>query len=179
MFIGIAMDKIMIGQIFSITATIVTFLSYQTNSKKWVLIIQTIATFLTCVAYFFLGATSGFVLNIVCIIRNIVFYFTKEGTKTNRLLAYLLAGIIIVLGVFSWQKWYSLLIIVALSLNTLFLSLGNQQILRKSVLFTSSLIAVYNIIVFSIGGIANELLAVTSSAIGIIRFKQSEKSQAD
>ena len=59
-----------IGQALGIIATIITFISYQANTKKSVLLILSSAIFCTTLSYFFLGATSGFALNIVCLIRN-------------------------------------------------------------------------------------------------------------
>ena len=47
------------GQIFGILATCLTFLSYQANTKKWLLIIQSAGTLCTAISYLFLGATSG------------------------------------------------------------------------------------------------------------------------
>lgn len=159
-----------IGQVLGIFATVITFLSYQMNTKRSLLAVQTAATLCTCLAYLFLGATSGFALNIVCVTRNVVFYFTKKGTRLNYISTALLAAAMIILGALSWQGYVSLLIIVALALNTVFMSLGDPQVLRKSVVFTSTLVLIYNCFVFSIGGIANEGVSIVSSVIGIIRF---------
>ena len=74
------------------------------------------------------------------------------------------------LGAISWQGVISLLVIVALALNTFFISLGNPQILRYSILFTSTLVIIYNIYMLVIGSILNEAIAIVSSAIGIIRL---------
>ena len=165
------MLNIIIGQALSIIATIITFLSYQVNNKKQLLITQTVATSFTCIAYFFLGASSGMLLNIVCIVRNIAFYVHKDNKRANGISSYCLAAVMVLLGALSWESWYSLLIIVALAANTVILSYGNPQLLRKSILVTSSMILVYNCFVFSLGGIANEGLSIISSIIGIIRFR--------
>ena len=77
------MTNELIGQIFGIVAPIITFISYQVNSKKKLLILQTAATLSTCISYMFLGASSGFALNIVCIIRNIAFFFQESKSKMN------------------------------------------------------------------------------------------------
>ena len=77
------MEKEIIGQILGIASTIITFLSYQTNKKKTLLVVQTIATLCTCLSFLFLGASTGFALNIVCIVRNIVFYFQNEKNNSK------------------------------------------------------------------------------------------------
>ena len=81
-----------------------------------------------------------------------------------------------VVGAFSWQGPISLLIIIALIINTFFLSLGNPQKLRYSILFTSTMVIIYNAYVFTIGGLMNETIAIISSIIGIIRFRKESKS---
>ena len=165
-----------IGQALGILATVITVISYQMNTKKSLLLVQTAATTCTCLAYFFLGATAGFTLNVVCIIRNIVFYFQKDSGKVHTFSSLLLASAMVVLGALSWQGPVSLLIISALAANTIFMSFGNPQLLRKSILGTSSLVLLYNVFVFSLGGIANEGLSIVSSVVGILRFRR-EKTQ--
>ena len=165
--------KELIGQILGILATIFTFISYQMNTKRSLLIVQTTATACTCFAYLFLGAASGFALNVVCIIRNITFYFQNEKSRLHYASSGILALVMVVLGALSWQGPLSLLIIIPLVANTIFMSFGDPQLLRKSILFTSTAVTVYNICVFSIGGIANEVISIVSSIIGIIRYRRS------
>ena len=164
----------LLGQALGILATVITGISYQMNTKRSLLLVQTAATACTCLAYLFLGAASGFALNVVCIIRNVVFYFQKGSGKGHMTPAILLSAAMVVLGALSWQGAVSLLIIIALAANTIFLSFGDPQLLRKSILGTSSLILAYNIFVFSLGGIANESLAILSSIVGIIRYRKEK-----
>lgn len=170
------MTNEIIGQILGVIAPIITFVSYQVNSKKKLLVLQTAATLSTCLSYMFLGASSGFALNIVCIIRNIVFFFFRDSkSKMNMISACILAVIMGGLGFLSWEGPISLLVIIALAANTIFMSFGDAQLLRKSVICTSSMILIYNIFVFSLGGIINESVAIVASIIGIITFIRMKK----
>ena len=169
------MTNIIIGQALGILATILTFISYQTNKKQSLLIIQTLATLSTCIGFLFLGATTGFALNIVCITRNVIFYFLDNKSKLYYPSVVVLTVAMVIVGALSWQGWISLLMIAALAINTVFISLGVPQLLRKSILFTSTLCIVYNVFVFSIGGIANEGISIVSSVIGIIRYRKESK----
>lgn len=164
-----------IGQIVGIIATLITALSYQMNTKRSLLIVQTSATACTCLSYMLLGATSGFALNVLCLVRNGCFYFQKEGQKPIYISCAAISVGMVVLGAFSWQGPISLLIIIALIINTFFLSLGNPQKLRYSILFTSTMVIIYNAYVFTIGGLMNESIAIISSIIGIIRFRKESK----
>ena len=164
------MKHLILGQILGIFATILTCISFQCNTKRSVLAVQTLATVCTCFSYLFLGASSGFILNIICIIRNFVFYFQTSATMPSYLTAGIFSVLMAVLGAFSWQGIISLLLIVALMANTVVLSLGKPQALRISILFTSTMVIVYNVFVFSLGGIINESIAIASSVVGILRF---------
>ena len=171
--------KLIIGQILGIVAPIITFVSYQVNSKNKLLILQTAATLSTCLSYMFLGADSGFALNIVCIIRNIAFFFQDSKSKMNMISAVILAAVMGGLGILSWEGPISLLVIFALAANTIFMSFGDAQLLRQSVICTSSMILIYNIFVFSIGGIINESVAIVASVIGIITFVKMKRGKKD
>ena len=169
------MENQIIGQALGILATVITFLSYQVNTKRSLLIVQSMATLCTCLSFLFLDASTGFALNIVCLVRNGLFYLQKEKTRTCYITAGILAVIMLVLGALSWQGWISLLIMLALAANTVFMSMGDPQLLRKSVLVTSTMILIYNVVVFSIGGITNEGISVVSSAIGILRYRKARE----
>ena len=171
--------KIIIGQILGIVAPIITFVSYQVNSKKKLLILQTAATLATCLSYLLLGAKSGFALNIVCIIRNVVFFFQNSKSKLNLISAFALAAVMVVLGFRSWEGMISLLVIIALAANTIFMSFGDAQLLRKSVIGTSSMVLIYNFCIPNptIGGIINESVAIVASVIGIVTFIKMKKTK--
>jgi hypothetical protein len=167
------MDGNLIGQILGILATVITFASYQFNTKRSLLFVQTAATVTNCLAYFFVGDMTAFLLNIVCIGRNLVYYFQKSGTLINRISAILLSAAVIVVGALSWMGPISLLIILALAINTYVLSLGKPQILRYSLLLTCTMIIIYNFKIGSYGNIANECVAIVSAIVGILRFRKS------
>ena len=168
------MPQQIIGQALGIIATILTFGSYQAKTKRSLLIFQSSATVCICISFLLLGASSGFALNIVCLTRNVIFYMQKERTRTAYVSAGILALVMTVVGFFSWEGWHSLLPIIALAANTIFISLGDNQLLRKSILVTSTMVLIYNVFVFSIGGITNEAVAIISSIVGIIRFRKTK-----
>ena len=159
------------GQICSIVATVIITSAYQANTKKGLLMIQTPGVVLLTLSYLLLGAFDGFVLNAVCVTRNVCCFFVKEKTNAS----YAMTGVLLIgigtLGFVFWQSYLSLLLIVALVANTFFIALGKPQILRYSLLVTSSMCLLYNILIPtpSIGGIALESITIASAAIGIIR----------
>ncbi|MBO5244356.1 MAG: YgjV family protein [Muribaculaceae bacterium] len=171
------MELEILGQILGFVATALTFASYQFNTKRSLLFVQTAATMANCLAYFCLGGGTGFVLNIVCIGRNLIYYFQESGTRTNRITALLLSLAVVATGAFSWNGPISLLIIIALAINTFILSLGKPQVLRKSILLTCSMIIIYNASIGAYGSILNECVAIVSSVVGILRFRKEAAEQ--
>ena len=166
------MNSEIIGQVFGILGAVLTVLTYQMNTNRALLATLSGAIVCAILGYLFLGAWSGFALNIVALLRNICFGIQKPGSLVSRITTLVFAVAMCVVGAFAWQGPISLLIIVALAINTVCMSLGNPQLLRKSILLTSSMIFVYNIVVFTVGGMLNELIAIVSSIIGIWRFRK-------
>ena len=64
-----------IGQILGIVAIVLGFLTFQMKSREKLVIFQIAATLAFSLHYYLIGAYSGMALNIVAMIRNVVFYF--------------------------------------------------------------------------------------------------------
>ncbi|MBQ8758374.1 MAG: YgjV family protein, partial [Clostridia bacterium] len=138
------------------------------------LAMQTIATSFICVQYLLIGAYSGFALNIVCIIRNLCLYFRDKHNKTGIALPFVLAFLMMIMSVFSWEGPVSLFIMAGLVINTVCMGVLNTQNLRKSIILTSSLIILYNVVVGSYAGIVNEGISIASAVIGVLRFAKKK-----
>ena len=82
-----------------------------------------------------------------------------------------------VCGALSWQGPLSLLIIGALVINTIFLSFDNVQTLRWSLILTCIMTLIYNVAYQSSGGVANEILAMSSAIVGLIRFRNTKDEE--
>jgi len=168
-----------IGQGVGIIAFIVMFGAYQMNTSKKLLFVQTVAIACFCVHYLLIGEIPGFALNVVCIVRNVIFYHKDKKFFAWKLWPYVLAVVMLGLGILTWDKWYSVLLIIGLTVNTVCMSLPTSQGIRKSLLVTCPPVLVYNICALSIGGIINESLSIISSVIGIVRYAKSEGQRAD
>ncbi len=164
-----------IGQIFGWLAALLAFLSYQCKEHKKLVWMQVFASLSICISYMLLGAWSGMLLNVICFLRN--FIIIRRNTKlfSYSFWPYLITGVMGVVGALSWQGPMSLLVICALMVNNLYMFRSNAQSLRKSILVTSTMIAVYNVYYTVWGGVANELIAIVSSIIGIYRYRKTKE----
>ena len=64
--------------------------------------------------------------------------------------------------------------VVGIALNTLALGYCGPNKLRRSLLLTCSLILIYSLFVPSIGGAINEIVAISSAVVGLIRYRKGE-----
>lgn len=168
-----------VGHILGAVAIGLFFLSYQIFDKKKLLIVQTLATAMLCLQYIFIGAYYGFGLNIVCIIRNLLYYRRDKRSISGLGLPILLALVMAFVSLFSWDGYHSLLIITGLMVNTVCMGAFDSQKLRKSILLTCPMILVYNVFEASYSGIISETMSIISAVIGIIRYKKDSSLIAE
>ena len=166
----------LLGQIFGVIAVVLGFVSYQVRTQKMLLLIQTITTVVFVIHYLLIGAMSGMALNAVAMARNIVYSRRDLKIFSSKGWPIVFAVIMGLIGLLSWQAWYSIFVVLGLVINSVCMSFKDPQKIRKSILVTSPLVLIYDVFALSVGGIVYESVAVTSALVGIIRFrKQSAK----
>ena len=169
----------LIGQILGVVAVILGFITYQMRSPKALLIVNLITCGVFCAHYLLIGAISGFVLNALGIVRNLVYTNRDKKIFSSPVWPYIFAVIMLIAGLVTWQDWRTILMICALVINSVCLSLKNAQHIRYSLLITCPLVMLYDILVHSYGGIVYEGMSIASAVIGIIRFRrQKEETQS-
>lgn len=170
------MDQIIyiIGQSLGIVVIVLGFLTYQLRTREQVLVAHIATALCFSLHYLMIGAFSGMALNMVALIRNIVYYFLGKNGPIKKRWAILFVVIISAAGLLSWQGWYSILMVLGLIINTYFMSSSNPQNIRKSILVSSPLVLSYDVLVLSVGGAVYESVAIVSAVIGIIRNRKKQ-----
>ena len=161
----------LLGHAIGFISVALFFLSYQRTQKRKIMIIQTVATALSCVQYLLIGAFSGFALNVVCIIRNFAFYYRDKKQASDLVSPVLFAVCMGIVSIFSWEGMHSLLITSGLVVNTICMGVFDARTFRKTILISSSLILIYNVFASSYSGILSESISLISVIIGIIRYR--------
>ncbi len=159
-----------IGQILGFIAFGLAFLLYQMKSRRSLLIVQTLLVTVVSIHYFCLKAYPAMAMNIFCIARNLI-YFRRDIFKW-RYTPLVVSIIIMIIGILTSTGVWSILIIVGLTINTYCLSFENPQHFRYSILITSPIVLVYDVIVFSLGGILLEGISIISAIIGMLRNRK-------
>ena len=157
------------AQILGATALFILILSFQKNEKQSLLKYQIGSSIFFSAQYLCLQAYSGCLINIACIIRNILF---RKYTGKRIPIYYLLfiICIMIVLSLFSYVGPISLLPCIACILYSCSLWQNNLNITRIVEVFSCSLYIIYNIKVFAYVGLISTIIELISALIAIYRF---------
>ena len=168
-----------IAQALGIVAIILGFINYIVKTRGQVIFVNGATAICFTLHYLCLGAWAGMALNSVAFIRNIVYYYAGKNGKVSKALAIAFTAIMGAMGItvslIAKEGWYFLFSVVALMINTFAMSFTNPNNIRKSILITSPLVLTYNCFVLSVGGAVYESVAIISSIIGLIRYKNSKK----
>lgn len=166
-----------VGQFFGIVAIILGFVSYQLKTKKQLLLAQSGVALMFCLHYFFIGAYSGMVVNILNIFRNFIYDRRTEKGIKSRWIPIFFVLLQIVFCILAWDSWYSIFILTGICINTYCMSLENPQTVRKSILVTSPMVLTYDLFAGSLGGSIYESVAIISALVGIFRNKNKKEKQ--
>lgn len=165
-------------QIIGIAAMIFSVFSFQMNRHKHIMIMQILATSLFGLQYFLLGAYTGMAVDAVAAVRGIVFYNKDKKWASSNIWIAVFIIMFIVSGIFTWQGPSSLLMTGAMILNTFSFSFTKPKLVRSTILISSPLVLIYNIITGSIGGIINEICVELSSVVGLLRYDVKRKTSS-
>lgn len=172
------MDKFLyiFGQALGVIAIGLGILSYQMKTRKGLVLVQLLTTITFVTHYFLIGAWSGMALNAVSTVRNILFFQVEKKGGSSRKLSYIFAVIMTIVGILTWQDWYSVFMVAALAINCIGMGYTNPQSTRKSILITSPMALIYNCFVWSVGGVIFEAMSIISAALGIWRNRKEKNA---
>lgn len=144
--------------------------SFQFKSRKLTLVCFACAAGLLSAHFFLLGAVTAGAVIAVSVIRFAVAYFT-----TNKCVMYLFLGIVLILGIITYDGFEDILITVALMFSTLASFNTSEKMLRKFMAAGTVLTITHNIIIFTPAGIALEVFFLLSNAFSYWRFYTKKK----
>ena len=183
----------LLAQGIGVVGMVVSFVSFQTDKRKNILLLQCLASAIWGIHYVFLGAFTAAGINFVEVTRNYI--FSKEDlirkpitrpakwsrfltTKRPMIWAALYVGIFIAIGVFAWQGPIDLLAISTVCVVTLAFCLGNTRIIRYAATFSSAGWLIYNAYHLSFAGVITEAFVLVSLLIAFWRFDiRKQKSE--
>lgn len=156
-----------IAQAIGIIAMILSVTSFQMNTKKKIIIMQLMTGVVFAIHYFMLpewAGIAGGVVNVLAIIRNLVLV----KTNNNRFWIVFFCVVMGMSAIISRPEPISVLMAIAMVFNTLAIAAKTPAGTRKNILISSPFAFVYNIVIFSIGGIINEFMVEVITAITLM-----------
>lgn len=160
-----------ISEILGTTAVIISLFSYQMRTRKGILFSQTAASGFFCIHFLLLGAVTLSFQNVILVIRNLSYANRDKIPFSSRYLPAVFSVLLVGCGFLTWEGPRSLFVSAGLVANTVGLTFSDAQKIRKSILVSSPLVMIYSILSASIAGVANEVIAISSSVVGIIRYR--------
>lgn len=171
------MDKYLLSQIAVIIATIFIAFTYFFKNRKKILILFILYSIFYGIHYLLLDALTGFLMNIVSIIRNIVFFRCEIKNKENsKLFLAFLFSIIIVFGTYSYKDIFSIISMTASLTSTYSIWQKNPKIYRVLAILVSICFIVYAIHIKSLLAIITEIILLFAEFIGLILLKSQKIS---
>ena len=151
-------------------------LSFQQNNRNKILIFILIGQLIFLVHFIMLGAWTAVAMNSVGAVRTLIFQYKeqKQWAAKSYWPILFIAGFI-GFGTLSWQGWYSILPITAMSIETVGLWMKNPKTIRFINLFPHPPWFTYNFLMGSWPGVIAELLMFGSILVGIWRFDVRSK----
>jgi len=137
------------------------------KTKGQILWMQTVSFFFKAVHYLFLGGFSGFLVSLVSMIRNIIFF----KIKTSFILTIIFILIYLLVGISSYENIFSTLPVLATIFYTMVINKSNLLNLRIGLIITSLIWLTYNIYILSYSAIIVQIITLVSNIILIKKKK--------
>lgn len=166
-----------IAQGIGVAAVIVLMLSFQSDKRKTILFSHIFASSLWSCHYLCLGVTTGMIMNLIGLLRSIVYYNRDKRWASSNVFPYVFAAAFLVAGAATYSDWSSLLPIVSMIAASFVMWLTSTKKLRAAYLPCSALWLAYNLINGSWAGAANEILVISSIFAAMLRFDRAKKKE--
>ena len=174
-----------LAQIIGIIAMIFNILSYQGKKQSTIIAMQLIGGALFACNYLMLGALVGGLLNIIGVIRAIVF-LNKEKLKADNILwligfiASYIAVYVLNFTLFGkeltlYNLFIEILPVIGMTALNIGYRLKDASGVRKCALVSSPSWLIYNVASFAIGAIICEIITLVSIFIGMLRYDIKKK----
>ncbi len=140
-----------LAQLIRFLSAVFEFIADGTNNKKHIYLYNGIYNFLAAVSYFMLNAVSGGIGCLAAILRNFLFYKSKNKVNIFILLGYLL--FVFILTLLDAPNIIAFIPFILVLLYTLGLYSNNVTYIKYSILIVDVLEIIYDYIVLSYAGI--------------------------
>ena len=178
----IAAHTALIGQCFGILAMITSILMYQFKKHRTIMLLMLLCSALWCIHFAFLGAMTGVIMNLINVVRALVFTQREKPWCGKVWVPAVFAAASVAAVIFTWDGPYSLLPCVASVAATV----GNWQKDTQRLRLFTIIVCVgwfaYNAVHGSWAGMANEIFTFFSVLLALWRYHfhgETEETEAE
>ena len=164
------------GNLISLAGSIVMVCIGLIQSRRRILLAQNLQFLLMAFGNLILGGISGFIANIVSILRNFFCLKHEYTTSWKIFFVILQTGISIVTLIFSGFHWKEILPILSTVIYTC--SLGSQDavFLKKIMIICTAMWVVYDLMNFNISAFVFDILTITTTFVSIIHIHRKHET---
>ncbi len=167
------------AQIIGVFGLICSLLSFQMKNRKWIMAFQMTASLSFSTQLFMLGAVTGGCVDMISFIRTMIFSQNSKKWASSPVWLYVFIVIMILTGILTWQNAWDILPIAGSILSTVALWMKREKHIRLISLTVGPCWLVYNLVKGAWSGALNEVLAMTSIVIGLIRNDREKKNKTE
>lgn len=164
-----------LSQLFVLVSYILCGSTFFVKKREFVLYLSSGVCISFSIAYIFLSAWTGIAMNIISLLRNIIFFLVAKYAAKNKTLNYLQLLLILLLmgvcAVFTYDGLLSLAAVLASVIYTYAVWNEKSKYYKIYAIVSSLAWIVYNVFIHSILGIILETVMVICAFIGLIRNK--------
>lgn len=160
--------QLILGNAFALAGCLVMVAIGLVREKKKILLAQSAQFALMAVGNMLLGGLTGFIANLVSIVRNLLFA-QKRGDMRFWKIGFILLQLALSLRVMgeSWREWVSWLPVVAAAVFTWFLDTKSEVCLKIVILVTQLMWLVYDIHIQNYVTVAFDIFTFISTSVGL------------
>ena len=158
----------------------IIIISFQKDKKSFTLLSHLVAGFFFATHLILLDAWTGAAMCIIGSARAFVFY-KRDTVKwlDNKIVMYIFVAVFVIAGILTWNSYFSILPIIAVSIECFALWSKKTNSLRWLFLSARPLWVIYNISVGSYSGIATEIFIISSLLVALFRFHKNKSKKSN
>ena len=163
------------AQAIGFLSLVLSLVSFQMKTRSQILIFQCMASLSCAVSLIMLGGIAGGILDVVAFSRTLVFSLA-DRYKWAKCKLWLLFYIVLIIavGIITWDPTGigTLFAIAGTLLSTVALYQKSERLMRIISLFVGPCWIIYSLIYSSAFGALNEIIAMTSLIIALVRLRK-------
>jgi len=159
-----------LAQALGFVGLLFAIISFQKNSNKEIVFFQLLGSLTFVLHFTLLGAYTGAGMNVLGVLRNIVFFNREKEWANKKLWLYVFILMYIIVGLLSWKNSYSILPIIGMIFTTVAFWVKDPKYTRLIAFPSSPCWLIYNFVNLSVAGVLTEIFAVSSLLIAMFRF---------